>query len=530
MAYPAAPGPGSTDSPGGYEDATSTSPKLCHFALVLRPTLSLKVDLQGTLLFLTFARARPHSQVLQAPLTAETQLRCTLCLTRCSVTGFSKASHIGKGMILSSMPLRILVSPGIPWDVSWNIWSGALRPLKFRSPSTGALTGGMRLSLISGLCLAKLKWLMSLLEVTFSGRSVDPFHVIAKLRAGRIHCTLNEIPIAADAAFHEGAESVVCTEVVQTQPSGPSNSETAAGSPAVWKPPLFSSNTAAGSDRPPTPPVPESSSGSDRDHEPVPPVTPAEDLPMPPSVARRWGKAHRAAQVIEARLAIGDLEARCTSFDPTLHFRFVQSPACVDANGFRRYTLERATHLGEAREGRVLQYSLAGFPEPQICVHPVIASAFVALPVGLSAGVACTVCIEREASAFQLMLLLEKACQVDRLHRHLVAKQLSHVIVNDEVVRDPFASGAFRHADSASILGAYVALAHATVQEIAPLHVHHSRRDGFLTVHRPLHAPVQVFVSPPLDLPRELRRLGLLSSAGLIFRPATLAAMRISLP
>ena len=320
-------------------------------------------------------------------------------------------------------------------------------------------------------------------------------------------------------ALHLDAEVVVCSAASTGRCLPPST----ASLPAAQA--TFSSSFSSSSvsfQRPPTPPIPE----EDCQQYPSAPSSGAAPTPVEDGhtlqTIRRWGKAAREALALTVRVSSSDPNAKCTSFDPVRHVVPMQSAACNDDDSFLQYALDQAVYLGSSKEGRILQFPLAGFPTPQVCIHPIICSSYVTLPIGLAAGVACTVTIERSATAFDLMLLLEKVCGVEKLHRHLVAKQLSHVFVNGEVVPDPFTPGTFQFADSASILGAYVLTAHSTVQEVTPVDIHPSRRDGFFTIHRPSHPPVHLHVSPlvgPLDLPGLLRRAGLLGSRGTLRRP-----------
>ena len=194
-------------------------------------------------------------------------------------------------------------------------------------------------------------------------RSLDSTQLLNSLRAGSISCSLN----GASAVLHLDAELVVCTasgasgDLSLSLPSLPAAQATLACS------------AASSSYRPPTPPIPDDAKGSpcsEASLNATAPVYAEEERSL--QTIRRWGKAARAASTLSARVSLANPNARCTSFDPVRHVVPTQSAACNDDDSFLQFALEQAVYLGSAKEGRILQFTLPGFPTPQVCIHPVI--------------------------------------------------------------------------------------------------------------------------------------------------------------
>ena len=178
-----------------------------------------------------------------------------------------------------------------------------------------------------------------------------------------------------------------------------------------------------------------------------------------------------------------------------------------------------------ARDGRVIQYELAGFETPQVVVHSIVRSDFIVLPVAVAPGSACTVSIEREASAFELMLRLEEEqCSLPRTQRFLLTRGHTSLYVNNEIVTDVFQRDALLLADSAFIAPSPAKRMHSVAETIEPLPAEGCTPHGFCSVHRPGMPPTEVHLPPHLPLSgvrAKLVRHGLLHNAGHLNFPDT---------
>ena len=194
-------------------------------------------------------------------------------------------------------------------------------------------------------------------------RSLDATQLLNSLRAGSIACLLNGAPCSHDVALHLDAEVVVCSAASTGRCLHPS----IASLPAAQA--IFSSSLSSSSvsfQRPPTPPIPE------EDCQPYPSAPSSGAAPTPVEeghtlqTIRRWGKAAREALALTARVSSSDPNVKCTSFDPVRHVVPMQSAACNDDDSFLQYALDQAVYLGSSKEGRILQFPLAGF-RPRRC-------------------------------------------------------------------------------------------------------------------------------------------------------------------
>ena len=260
--------------------------------------------------------------------------------------------------------------------------------------------------------------------------------------------------------------------------------------------------------RPATPPVPTSSSLA---------------------VVRRWKRqgassvAEQAAEVnqVRTRFQSKGLQ-RCTIYDPLRQVEIVHSSACEEPFRFLSWAIERARHLGRHVDGRVLNHGIAGFPAPQICIHPNLRADYVALPVEVSPGIVCTVVASREASALSLMEQLERDCSVTRMQRLLLTRGVVRMAINGITVEDIHQRDALIVADSARITPHYVLLEHGVVPEVELLEPHWRSATGPLVLHRPGLAPVEVSLPAhfsPTEVRQALIHMGFLDNAGSIHLP-----------
>ena len=164
--------------------------------------------------------------------------------------------------------------------------------------------------------------------------------------------------------------------------------------------------------------------------------------PTPPiPVTNRWGRSRATppvadpASIIDTEV-LGSEASQCTIFDPVRQVEVVTSFSCASADALLRFAIQRAKHLGDVVEGRILTVTVDGYPTPQVCIHSPINVRYVMLPVALPNGV-CTIPVLRSASPFELALQMEQTCSMPRLYRHLIARQLSFIRVNRQP-KDPF--------------------------------------------------------------------------------------------
>ena len=238
--------------------------------------------------------------------------------------------------------------------------------------------------------------------------------------------------------------------------------------------------------------------------------------PTPPLPARnRWGRLrYQPPDDVMSTIDVegfGSEATQCTIFDPVRQVEVVTSFSCASADSLLRFATQRARHLGNVVEGRILTSTVDGYPTPQVCIHSPINSRYVMLPVVLPTGV-CTLPVLRSASPFELALEMEGTCAMPRLHRHLIARQLSVLQVNHQPA-DPFLPDAFVQADSARLVPAFPLSAHRAPPSLHPVASGSEEMSLPCMVHREGHTPLTVTL-PRLYTP--FRFLRFLSSVGAI--------------
>ena len=145
-----------------------------------------------------------------------------------------------------------------------------------------------------------------------------------------------------------------------------------------------------------------------------------------------------------------------------------------------------------------------------------------ALPVEVSPGVVCTVVINRDASALQLMIHVERDCSVTGMQRLLLTHGRVKLRVNGTAVDDMYQQDALIVADSASVTPHYVLLEHGVAPDAEPIPAHWRTAVGPFVIHSPSHAPLEVHLPvslSPSGVRHALISTGLLDNAGSIHTP-----------
>ena len=307
--------------------------------------------------------------------------------------------------------------------------------------------------------------------------------VLHHLRSGNVHCFVNWDQAAPDAPLGGGADVVELRTV------------------------------AGRSLRPPTPPLPAAESACS---------LPAEDpQPLlvgpyrPPHPARRWQR-HLGERVGTVLIDSSPELPTCSVFDPLHHAEILSHQACHHPGALLTHAMVAHKDLGGIIDGRVIAFPLPAWPLPQVCVHSWVQASYVVIPVQVGDKV-CTLSIMREASVFELMLMLEGRCGIPRSYRHLVAKGWVAVYINEQRIREIFERDSFLFADTARIDAVPALAPSAAPDMLFPDTQLAPRPDGFLTVHRPGFAPSQTYIHPfrtPDDVKSDLRDQGLLGRDG----------------
>ena len=307
--------------------------------------------------------------------------------------------------------------------------------------------------------------------------------VLHHLRSGNVHCFVNWDQAAPDAPLGGGADVVELRTV------------------------------AGRSLRPPTPPLPAAESACS---------LPAEDpQPLlvgpyrPPHPARRWQR-HLGERVGTVMIDSSPELLTCSVFDPLHHAEILSHQACHHPGALLTHAMVAHKDLGGIIDGRVIAFPLPAWPLPQVCVHSWVQASYVVIPVQVGDKV-CTLSIMREASVFELMLMLEGRCGIPRSYRHLVAKGWVAVYINEQRIREIFERDSFLFADTARIDAVPALAPSAAPDMLFPDTQLAPRPDGFLTVHRPGFAPSQTYIHPfrtPDDVKSDLRDQGLLGRDG----------------
>ena len=338
-------------------------------------------------------------------------------------------------------------------------------------------------------------------------RYADPQSLARSLIAGQVTCRVNE----QDASIYAPVGLDVEVVVFSRADSSRSVYEDGEGSPvagSVGTTLPFSVRT-----RPPTPPIPADN-------------TLQQPTSGPAVIRRRWQRSTGLAasvgpRVVSTAADVPDLPW-CSIFDPLRQHELAQTVACENAGGLLVFAMAKARHLGDAVDGRVIQFELNSFAKPQVVIFAPVRADFVVLPVEVAPGMACTVVINRDASGLELMLRLEEQCGLPSFHRKLAARGLTHVFVNNERVEDFFARDALLVADTAYLVHAVVMIAHSVADSIEPITPHPQSCNGFFCVHRPGTPPVEVHFPERFsasEVRRALINVGLLDSAGHLLRP-----------